>query len=49
MRRLPVRCYKDPGAAAQISAARKKSEDSNALFSIEVIASGKHERNKNLS
>jgi hypothetical protein len=43
MKKLPVRCYKDPGAAAQISAVCKKSEDSNAAFSIEFIASGKHE------
>jgi hypothetical protein len=49
MRRLPVRCYKDPAAAGQIGAALKKSEDSNAAFSIEVNASGKHERNNNLS
>jgi hypothetical protein len=49
MRRLPVRCYKDPGAAAQVRPARKKSEDSNAAFSIEVTASRRHERKENLS
>jgi hypothetical protein len=48
MRRLLVCCYKDPGAAAQINAASKKSEDSNAAFSIEVIASRRHEQKKNL-
>jgi hypothetical protein len=49
MRRLPVRCYKEPAAAGKIGAARKKSEDSNAAFSIEVTASRRHERNNNLS
>jgi hypothetical protein len=48
MKGLPVRCYNDPAAAGQLGAARKKRENSNAAFSIEVIASRRHERNKNL-
>jgi hypothetical protein len=49
MKRLLVRCYKESAAAGELGAAHKKREDSNAAFSIEVTASRRHERNKNLS
>jgi hypothetical protein len=49
MKSLPVCCYEESAAAGQIGAARKKCEDSNAAFSIEVIALRRHERDNKFS